>query len=95
MRSAEPPGDRKYEGLSGARDDRMFFKIKWEASTHASRFSLHLPASRLGNCRYAAWLALFGCLLSIVFWLLPTFTLICFGLASAFLASVTFSTPLS
>jgi len=43
---------------------------------------------------YAAWLVLFGCLASSVF-SPPTFTLICLGLASAFLAKVTFRTPLS
>gem|GEM_PF-3923465 len=43
---------------------------------------------------YAALLALLGSLPSSVFWL-PTFTLICFGLASAFLASLIFNTPLS
>src|ERR1700722_17779457 len=47
---------------------------------------------------YAAWLVLLGCLLSTVFALFapaPTVTLICFGLASAFLGRVIFSTPLS
>jgi hypothetical protein len=43
---------------------------------------------------YAALSALLGSLPSSVFPLV-TFTLICFGLASAFFASLTFSTPLS
>ena len=47
-----------------------------------------------GSCHYAALVTLFGSLLSSVF-SPPTFTLICFGLASAFFASLTFNTPLS
>src|SRR5579862_7058117 len=43
---------------------------------------------------YAAWPALFGCLPSSVF-SPPTLTLICLGLASAFLANFIFSTPFS
>jgi hypothetical protein len=43
---------------------------------------------------YAALPTLLGSLPSTVF-SLPTFTLICFGLASCFLASFTFKTPLS
>src|SRR6266478_7520203 len=58
------------------------------------RLDSPVPPGKARQCPQAALVTLFGSLLSSVF-SPPTFTLICFGLASAFFASLTFSTPLS
>ena len=67
---------------------------KEKGRTVASALQLRIPSPQSD-----AYAALLGALASVVLDSMdfsePTFTLICFGLASAFFASFTFSTPLS
>ena len=62
------------------------------------RAALDDPVQRPGPTQHRAYAALLGPLASKVLsaaFSLPMFTLICFGLASAFLGRATFNTPLS
>src|SRR5215469_13679731 len=67
---------------------------KVEINKRRARPASHIAKTSAHTDNYAARLVLFTSFPSIAFWL-PTLTLICFGLASAFLASWIFKIPLS